>query len=54
VAQQKLASLRASEGESPEAATENQRERFDLWRSKTLCAEELIVPQCSNSPQPGA
>ena len=53
VAQQKLASLGAIEGEGPDAATENQRERFDLWRSKTLCAESLLVPQCSNGPESG-
>jgi hypothetical protein len=24
------------------------QERFDTWRSKTLCSDDLLVQQCSN------
>lgn len=52
VARQQLGPLAAGEGEppSPKEAQAAAKERFDAWRSKTLCAESLLVPECSNGP----
>lgn len=35
---------------SPEDVASAEKERFDAWRAKTLCAEKLLVPECSNAP----
>lgn len=52
VARQKLTTVGSGSGESPSPKEVQAAagERFDAWRSKTLCAESLLVPECSNGP----
>lgn len=55
VARQRLDTFGADNGgtPSPEEAATAQQDRFDAWRSKTLCARNLIVPECSNASESG-
>ena len=54
VLQSRLSALRgaAEEGDAPtpEEVRSAGQERFDTWRSKTLCSDDLLVQQCSNYP----
>lgn len=54
VSRQRLGVIGAGDSATPstEEAQEAARERFDAWRSKTLCADSLLVPECSNGPEP--
>lgn len=53
VARQRLGSPGPNESPSAEEIQAASEERFDAWRSRTLCAEELLVPECSNAPESG-
>jgi hypothetical protein len=55
VARQSLNTVGTGDEEppGPEEAAATQLERFDAWRSKTLCASKLLVPECSNAPESG-
>ena len=54
VARQRLGSLGSDQAPSAGEIQAASEERFDAWRSKTLCAGDLLVPECSNGPDSGA